>query len=611
MKKINLLLILVFSGFFSLAQDTLFVEDFNNNRNQWPIITNANNHRKIKNGVYIFENRLKKGSFESRVAVLIPEKFDYEVNLVFTKTKGPNERANGLIFGSNGKERFSFVISGNGKFSIDKYEKGQWHDFYPWTATSYIKTKGSNHLKMRKAGDYYLFYINGKQVGQIKYQQPFGNQVGITVSRETTVEIDKIWILKHKAQPFIPVKIFAETNDSTKVSSISKGEKIIEAKEIAEFRARIEMYSKYLKYHPQSTEAMLNRASVYMQIKEYINAISDYNSLLKFQSNNVVYLEKRALAYQALKQNEKAIADVERIVLLHPSDVNKRIMLIALYVDNKDYDDALSEINASIQIYPQNADLHNLQGEIYVLKENQNAAINSFETALKFAPEHKKAKLNLERIKNRLFTENQQINAFSELIKKMPLNPDNYYYRAVEREKILDLDGAMDDYSQAINLSYSNVDVYLARAGLYEKKAQYDKAVADYSKYIEKFPWNPTVIEKRANLYQKLGNTSMALTDFTSAIKFEPNKTALYQGRVEIYKNAKQYDKALVDYKKIMDLDEKNSNAAFNYGKILIEVKNNKTEGCKFVQKAVAAGNKEAKEYETINCKSEKSKGNK
>ena len=601
MKKISVVILFLSIAFSVSAQDTIFFDDFNNNRNQWIETNTKTNLRKIKNGYYIFQNKLSKGALENRIAVSIPDTVDFEIGLTFRKKKGPNDRANGLIWGSNGKERFSFVISGNGKFAIDKLQDGKWIDFYPWTAIEYVKKDTAlNTLVVKKAGDYYVFFINGKRIAQVKYQKLLGNQIGFYVSRQTTIEVDKIWVVKNKHQVYIPVAIFAETNDLSKKEAINKHD--LSNQEKAKVLKEISVYTNYLKLHPESREARIFRADAYFALKEYVNAIADYNQILIYDVNNVEILAKRAEAYHNLKQYDKAILDMKKVTALD-SNIFYKIKLAVLYIDNKNYKQAHAIVNEMLVKYQGNADLYNLRGEIFSLEKKYQEAIRDFQQALKLNPTHIKANSNLEQIKKKLNSENPEISVFSQLIEKNPLKASNYFYRGIEREKIFDYKGALSDYNQAIQLNFENDEVYLRRAQLYVSDNKKDLALADYEKYLEKHPWDLDIIKIKINLLDDLNRLPLALDDLNKAIRMQPDEVELYKKRSKIYIQQKDYDKALFDLQKIVSLDANDKNADFEYGKILIEQKKDKKEGCKRVQIAVGKGNIQAKEYFDKNCK--------
>jgi len=601
MKKIIVLLI-TFAFFQQLiAQDTIFIDNFDNNRNQWPQVNTKSNLRKIKNGVYLFQNKLSKGAFESRIAVYIPDSSDFEIGMVFRKTKGPNDRANGLIWASNGKDRFSFVISGNGKFAIDKLQNGKWTDFYPWTALQYIKKdKAFNKLTLRKAGEYFVFYINDKRMAQIKYQKPFGNQIGFYVSRQTSIEVDKIWVVKNKNSVFIPVKTYAVTNDSTKKVDITFNDKqTFEKKEI---ERNIEVYNQYLKIHPESEEARFYRAEAYSLLGENDKAINEYTQLIVKNPLNINALLGRAHFYKKSKQYNKAIYDLQTANSLDTNCINCKVELSELYLDMNNYRQAMDIANELILKNPQSEVAYNLRGEIYAMQNRNSEAIKDYNKALAIRPNYKKASINLQRLRQKLNSENPEIETFTDLIKKSPNKASNFYYRGIEREKVFDFRNALDDYTKAINLHYSNDEVYLKRAKLYEKFNEKEKALADYNVYIQNHQWDINVIIKRINLLEELNQLKFAEGDLNKVIKMQPQNVEFYRKRSALYIEKREYDKALFDLQNIVRLDSTDNKADFEYGKILFEHMNDAKKGCLRIAKAKNKGNKEAEKYFAEKC---------
>jgi len=69
---------------------------------------------------------------------------------------------------------------------------------------------------------------------------------------------------------------------------------------------------------PQSTNALINRASVHSAKRDYERAIADYDQVIRLDTKSAVAFYGRGIAYQGRGDDEHAIADYSEAILLKP-----------------------------------------------------------------------------------------------------------------------------------------------------------------------------------------------------------------------------------------------------------------------------------------------------
>lgn len=105
--------------------------------------------------------------------------------------EGMDKYSYGIVFGREQDNYYSFVITGNGHFSIVKQTKGDYKDIIPWKKAFSINQCGSNHLLLKKINDQIELYINNNYVGLVKSEPFFGRGFGFKVWGNQKVAFSK------------------------------------------------------------------------------------------------------------------------------------------------------------------------------------------------------------------------------------------------------------------------------------------------------------------------------------------------------------------------------------------------------------------------------------
>jgi len=388
------------------AQDTLIYEQFTENRNNWPESDNNRFSRTVIKGVYLLQNKMDAGAIESIINTDIVQEADFHILAKIRKKSGPENRAFGIIWGSDRANRFSFVISGEGKYAADALSNGKWTDYIPWTPSEAIITKKEfNTLEILKRGDSLYLSVNSKQLAVIPADPFFGQYIGFTLSRQSAMEVDEL-LIRYMPEPKIPViavKTFVTGDSSTFVGLNQKEDHL---KKIADERyntpsRKLAVYEAYLIMHPKSAEAYYNRAQVFLEETDTLKAIRDLNLSVEADSTFSQSYKMRAKLYTAVGERRKALSDYQRYLKLNPRDLGANYEAGVLNFDALSYGEALFYINTVLDADTSHINAYLLRGKIFEIINKPADAMRDYEAVLKLDPANAEAKKRIENLVRR------------------------------------------------------------------------------------------------------------------------------------------------------------------------------------------------------------------
>jgi hypothetical protein len=202
MKKIFITLILL-SIFIvrSHAQSgsILMAEDFSNNKNNWPTYIGDKVTYLVYNGKYIFSTNDTNLSYSVYMPVTLDMQKDFSISVVSTHTGGTQNAGYGIEFGAiDGNNYYSFDISANGYYRINKNTATGYTDIVKWTTTTIVKTGDyvDNTIQLSKSGGNWVVGVNGQTVATVPALPFLGNKIGFNQSNIQRIEYDDIKVVQ-------------------------------------------------------------------------------------------------------------------------------------------------------------------------------------------------------------------------------------------------------------------------------------------------------------------------------------------------------------------------------------------------------------------------------
>ncbi len=181
-------------------EQTVFMEDFKDNRNGWSETDNADIFKKVRNGRLVFAHKREKNSWFAwpKTSIGVDENQDFRIEAVMTKMEGVDDHRYEVVWGLKDVDNhYAFGISGNGSYRYSKTKDGKWEGLTEWTSSDHIhKFNATNTLAVQKYGDLIRFFINGQQVLEKPYESGFGSKMGICLNRKMKVALSRFAVTR-------------------------------------------------------------------------------------------------------------------------------------------------------------------------------------------------------------------------------------------------------------------------------------------------------------------------------------------------------------------------------------------------------------------------------
>lgn len=174
----------------------LLYDTFSTDSNNWSLGEDEYYLLKIENEKLIFRNKDSEGSYFIWSWTYLDGDEPFLIEATMSQTAGSDDYAFGLLWGlMDTRNYFTFNITDDGYYRIDKEQHGESTTLVDWKKSSRINTNGiRNSLQLEKEGNKINFYINGSYVDQIEFESFFGDGVGFVIWNDQTIEIEHITV---------------------------------------------------------------------------------------------------------------------------------------------------------------------------------------------------------------------------------------------------------------------------------------------------------------------------------------------------------------------------------------------------------------------------------
>ena len=272
-----------------------------------------------------------------------------------------------------------------------------------------------------------------------------------------------------------------------------------------------------------------NRASIYSEQNNMIQALQDYTKAIELDSKNSGNYYNRALFYANFQNDySMALEDFNEAIRLDPKNLNYLNSRAQLYKnDLLNNDKAIEDYEKILKLDSININAINGIGLIFEVQGKLDLAINQFNKGI-----------GLEN-----FDKSAAAYSYS--------NRANIYSK---QDKLVQ---ALEDYTKAIELGKAAMR-YKMRGDFYRDKLNrpYD-ALVDYSIAISKDRNNTSYLWTRGKLYsEKLNNQELAIQDFEQILKIKPNDINAMNWLTIFYDRNSNTENAINGYKKIISFGD-------------------------------------------------------
>ena len=166
-----------------------FYENFNDNKNNWPVENIKNDELKFDNGYLV--KRKVEGQLTLWDHVSLDPSQDFVIEIEITHVAGINDGAFGLTWGAKDDDNlFAFKITADGSYKIANEVKGNRVELVPYTDSKFIKQgNAANLLAIKNISDTWHFYIYDKEIYTCPANKFFGDRAGLILHDEQTVKV--------------------------------------------------------------------------------------------------------------------------------------------------------------------------------------------------------------------------------------------------------------------------------------------------------------------------------------------------------------------------------------------------------------------------------------
>ncbi len=166
------------------TRSPIFLDEFDNNANGWPILSNENAEGRISNGEFYFESKQDQAFLASTLVALNQDQ-DYEIETTIKIESGENLAL--LEWGGSRTNDFYFMgFSSDGTFFSGQWETG----FSSIIELTNFRGNDFNKLTIRKLGQFYYIYVNEKFVDIYEAEPLPGFLMAYYVGGQTALSAD-------------------------------------------------------------------------------------------------------------------------------------------------------------------------------------------------------------------------------------------------------------------------------------------------------------------------------------------------------------------------------------------------------------------------------------
>jgi hypothetical protein len=177
----------------------IFFEDFNDNKNNWTVTDNKNQSSRIDSGFYYLA--AVGHAFGEAQEVKIDTRKNFEIETRIKILSGNSDHKNYysmLFWGREAMNGYYFTFAKDGFASVELCNGKNQGDCITKNGSlqkTMLNPDGFNVYMIRKTGNSYSFFVNGRQFYEMPFAPFFGNLIGFGAGRKVSLVIDYLRIV--------------------------------------------------------------------------------------------------------------------------------------------------------------------------------------------------------------------------------------------------------------------------------------------------------------------------------------------------------------------------------------------------------------------------------
>lgn len=155
-----------------------------------------------------------------------------------------------------------------------------------------------------------------------------------------------------------------------------------------QWRDSLSVINSQLYLHPDSTDLLLQKAAVNLQLLEWEDAAETCNAILKKDTVNLSALYFRAYANNNMRRYELARNDYEDFLRMSPRNMQARLGLAYTYIQLKRNAQAMDEFNNLVEMFLDSSIVYAARAELEKEMRSYETALYDYNEALKREPDN-------------------------------------------------------------------------------------------------------------------------------------------------------------------------------------------------------------------------------
>lgn len=177
----------------------VFLEDFNDNKNNWTVADNKNESARIDSGYYYLT--AVGHAFGEAQEVKIDTRKDFEIESRIKILSGNSDHKNYysmLFWGREALNSYYFTFAKDGFASVELCNGKNQSQCITKNGSlqkTMLNPGDFNVYRIRKTGSTYSFYVNGIQFYEMPFAPFFGNLIGFGAGRKVSLVVDYLRVV--------------------------------------------------------------------------------------------------------------------------------------------------------------------------------------------------------------------------------------------------------------------------------------------------------------------------------------------------------------------------------------------------------------------------------
>lgn len=331
-----------------------------------------------------------------------------------------------------------------------------------------------------------------------------------------------------------------------------------------------------LKESPRDNDALLLRARMALNAKQYANAIADLRSVLKDQPDSLEVIGLLAAAHTLNREPQLAKETYSNAVSKAAENINLRLAYAQFLARTGDIDSALKQLDDALQRNPKDARVILAKAEVEGAKKDWSAAEATTAKLKDIQPNHPFPSYRMGLV---YLAQGKTDAGIAELEKSLALAPaaveplaalvNAYMRQNKSAEALARIEGGL-------KASPNNVALLQLKSEVYAAQGKYADAEGVLRQAIAANPKASISYLSLSRLALRQGNAAAATQALQQGLAAVPGDSGLTTALAQVYQVSGKYEESIAQYESLLKREPNNTLVANNLASLLSDYKGDK-----------------------------------